>query len=65
MTVKEVIGRVAHIKNVRGDDEVAHSAEDNLHQDVLRAITEGARNSRKLAEEALKTLDIGFARWRA
>lgn len=64
MTVVEVIERVGKIKKIRGDDEVAHSNEDELHQDVLEAIAEGtAEDAMVMAAEALKTRDIGFARW--
>lgn len=63
MKIQEVIDRIANIKRIRGDDERAHGAEDALHQDVLRAIAGGTKNCRRLATEALKTLDIKFARW--
>ncbi len=63
MTVDDVIQRVAEINAERNDDEMAHSDEDSLHQDVLVAISNGVDNAQELALEALKTLDISFARW--
>ena len=63
MTVDEVIKQVAKIESCKGDDEVAHSAEDRLHRSVLQAIRRGHPEGRELAREALKTLDIEFCRW--
>ena len=63
MKVREVQDRVALIAAMTGDEEAAHSAEDNLHADVLRAIADGARNGRALAREVLKTEDLDFRRW--
>jgi len=44
-------------------DPQMHIFEDKLHQDVLKAIANGAENPEKLAKEALKTFDIKFSRW--
>jgi hypothetical protein len=63
MTVDEVRERVEKIRAMAGDDEAAHSEEDGLHQDVLAAIADGAEFAPALAAEALKTVDIDFARW--
>ena len=63
MDVDQVRNRVRHIDNIRSDDEAAHAEEDTLHQDVLQAIADGAANPAALAEEALKTKNIDFARW--
>ncbi len=64
MTVQDVIDRVEAIHHFRSDDEAAHSAEDSLHVDVLRAIATGQCDDPKgCAAAALRTLDIGFARW--
>ncbi len=60
LTVETIRERVELIRAQADDDERAHSAEDQLHQDVLRHFAE-AGNS--LAAEALKSLDIDFARW--
>lgn len=64
-TVEKVQARVAAIAAMAGDDEAAHSEEDELHQAVLSAIANGADNAPALAYEALKTGEIVFARWRA
>jgi hemerythrin-like domain-containing protein len=65
MKVQEVIDRVKAIQAKADDPEVAHSKEDALYLDVLRAIANGAKNSKELAKEALKTESIDFSRWYA
>lgn len=60
MTVEEVQERVEMIRRNADDDERAHAREDALHQDVLRYF---AATGNSVAVEALKTLDIEFARW--
>lgn len=65
MNIEAVEQRVAEIIAKADDDEVAHSLEDDLHQDVLASI--GLRSadpeSKALALAALATLDIQFSRW--
>lgn len=65
MTPTEARRRVAEIKAVAGDDEVAHSQEDKLRADVLRHIEAHSSDSwaRELCKIALSTSDIDFARW--
>jgi hypothetical protein len=63
VTTEEVRHRVDEIWESVNDDEHAHGLEDDLWQDVLRAIAAGAPNAAELATEALKTTDIEFARW--
>lgn len=64
MNVLQVQAAVALISTVAGDDERAHGAEDELHQALLRSIADGTcENPKACAAEALKTLDIDFARW--
>ena len=67
MTLDEIERRVAHIKDLCGDDEAAHSAEDALHIDVLEAIANGDISGllhiRDAARTALLTRDIDFQRW--
>lgn len=48
-----------------GDDEMAHIAEKKAWGMALAAIEAGAPNAQELAEEALKTQSIEFARWYA
>lgn len=46
------------------DDEVAHSLEDKLHQEVLEAIAKGQiENPSVAAKLALRTLKMDFARY--
>jgi hypothetical protein len=63
LTVAEVRKRVRQIGAERGDDECAHADEDQLHVDVLAAVSNGHPDSARLATEALKTQKIDFARW--
>ena len=66
MTSQDVLDRLREITAMAGDDEVAHSAEDRLHQDVLKAIADGSAESpENLARLALETRKIDFARWYA
>lgn len=63
ITVEEVKKHVERIREMAGDDEGAHGTEDDLWEEVLRAISEGAKKPKQLAIEALKTTEIDFARW--
>lgn len=65
MTPQDIRDRIAAINNIRHDDEAAHGEEDDLHQDVLQAIADGAADPDALAREALRTKDLDFARWYA
>lgn len=63
MTVEEIRKAVEEIAAEARDFEVAHGDEDSLHVSVLEAIAAGAPNAQELAREALKTLDLKFARY--
>lgn len=63
MTCDEVRKRVAEIADIIWDDERAHSMEDRLYVDIMRAIIAGASDPQSLCYEALKTQDLDFARW--
>jgi hypothetical protein len=63
VTTEEVALRVESVRRRAGDDEAAHSDEDRLWEDVLRAIAAGTENPAALASAALKTQDIDFNRW--
>lgn len=63
LTVEHVRQRLEEIKTFAGDSEAAHGAEDKLHQDILRAIAEGAADGPELAKAGLETLGIDFERW--
>jgi hypothetical protein len=65
LTVEDIKRRVAKIDAEKDDDETAHGSEDQLWEDVLKAIADGAEDPAALAREALKTRDIEFSRWRA
>jgi hypothetical protein len=64
MTPLEIRERVARIEGMKGDDEAAHTEEDDLWSDVLTAIASGACHSPgACAAEAIKTKAIRFSRW--
>ena len=67
MTLDEVRTRVDEIRAVASDDESAHSKEDDLYEDVLRAVMEDdcEPSASDLAATALTTKAINFARWTA
>lgn len=62
MTIEDVKERIQKIKDVKDDYEKAHSLEDELWRNVLREVAKGASNSQGLAEAALKSRWIRFAR---
>ena len=62
MNLEDVKAEVKRIEEMAYDDECAHGAEDDLHKAVLEYYAEGG-NDPLLAEEALKTSQIHFARW--
>lgn len=56
--------QVATIEKVKGDDEAAHSFQDDLFEAVLRQIADGKiKDTALAAKKALKVLDIEFSRW--
>jgi hypothetical protein len=64
MNAEMVRQRVEKIRAMAGDDEAAHGEEDNLREDLLRAIANGeCVNPQDCAQIALTTNDIDFARW--
>jgi hypothetical protein len=64
MTIQEVQRRLEEIRAVAHDDEMAHSSEDSLHQDVLTAIASGSCvDPAACAKAALTSNDILFSRW--
>jgi len=65
MEVIDVINRIAEIDEVKRDYEKAHSLEDSLRQDVLKAIARGRDpvKMRQLARTALKSTEIEFFRF--
>jgi hypothetical protein len=61
MTVEIIRERLDQIRRaaVEHNDEKAHNLEDVLHQDVLRYF---AATGNRVAQTALESLDIDFAR---
>lgn len=65
MTPEGVKERVAKIDVLGNDPESSHCAEDELFEDVLKAIAGGASDPADLAREAIKVLDFDHTRWYA
>lgn len=65
MTVEELRKRVEYLIENCGDDEGAHSNEDELRADVLQAIADGHPDAQELARLALRTSEADFSRWYA
>jgi hypothetical protein len=64
VTVEWCVSEVDAIRTISGDNEAAHTREDDLHKAVLKAIAEGnCDDAAGCAAAVLKTLDIDFARW--
>lgn len=64
MTVAHIERRIEMIRSLGRDFEAQHSEEDQLFEDVLRAIAneESLENARDLAEAALKSVELNFTR---
>jgi hypothetical protein len=63
MTEERALEELERIRAMAGDDESAHSAEDDFRAAVLMDIANGAPNAKELAAIALRTEEIDFARW--
>lgn len=63
MDVTKIRDRVHEIRVCSDNPEGAHTLEDALYLDVLRAIADGAENPEELAREALLAAEIMFPRW--
>lgn len=65
--IEEARQRFERVCELVDDDESAHAREDDLHIFALRMIRDGQVDSLKdaqaLADIALQTLDLKFARW--
>ena len=64
--VKKIVNSLANGMNADwADYEDMHIEEDDMCEDVLRAIAEGDPHSKLLAREALKSKNVKFTRWYA
>ncbi len=64
MTLNEINKAVAKIREIKRDDEAAHSLEDQLRENFIRHVARcGDKNLREMAEAVLKTGEIDFHRW--
>jgi hemerythrin-like domain-containing protein len=62
LTVERVKRCVQYIRDVQGDDEVAHAREDELHRAVLAHVASGFDGT-AVAAAAVKTTKLKFSRW--
>ena len=66
LTLQAIAKDIETLKGLVDDDERAHSFEDGLHEEVLKAIAEGrCEDPAKAAALALTTRNIEFCRWYA
>lgn len=66
MNLQDIQKRVQEIKDISGDDEVAHAMEDDLYVAFVKFVSEnGSPELSEMAKEVLKTENIDFARWYA
>ena len=66
MTREDIKVRLAKIHDSQGDDEVAHSLEDDLRADFLNSIAVGAvplEDIQDLAALVLTSRELDFERW--
>ena len=67
MTIKQIQDHIDEIKSMSGDDEAAHSKEDDLYYGFVDYVSRlDVLNGEDLQEKAaliLSTKDIEFARW--
>jgi hypothetical protein len=65
MTTEDIEAKISDIFRaaaIQDNFELAHSLEDRLRRDVLRAIANGADNAADLARAALRSSQIRFER---
>lgn len=66
ITPENIISQVAEIKKYadKGDDEVAHSRQDSMYEDIISAIANDmCPDPKTCCLEAIKSWDIPFAHW--
>jgi lipase chaperone LimK len=65
MTTEEIEKRLEQIKNMAGDDESAHGAEDDLYREFIAYVAslDSLPSLSAKAKLILTTKDINFARW--
>jgi hypothetical protein len=70
MTLLEISRRLREIESSKGDDEIAHSMEDDLIYDFIEYLSNLQQSDIDYrivdkAQEILKVKDIDFERWYA
>ena len=64
--IRKALVEIASIGEERGDDETAHSLEDDLHIAFIRFVADKGQSRpalSRLAQLVLTSGDIKFARW--
>jgi len=68
MTIEKINERLQNIEAIKGDPEMAHVGQDELHQEFIAYVADLEAHLPELAAKAklvLKTNEINFARWYA
>ena len=66
LTKEDAIKLVDAIEKIKGDDEIAHTEEDNLRELYVESCANGLYTKKEMIEIGkivLSTKDISFARW--
>lgn len=64
MTLDEIKNAIELIVQIKGDDERAHSEEDELRAGFIQHVAaNGPADLAAMTREVLKTDEIDFARW--
>ena len=63
MNLRQAKERVASIEAIQGDDEAAHSQEDELYLDFVKMVAKGTHKHAEIAREILRTKEMNCARW--
>jgi len=63
VTLGEVRQEVERIRACAGDDEAAHSYEDDLRHKFIEYVASQGGQLAEMAKLVLSTTDIDFARW--
>ena len=63
MDLQGIKDRLKEIRELAGDDERAHSLEDELYEVLLQHCAIHCKQCGPLAIEALKSQEIKFERW--
>ena len=64
MDLQYIEQKVSKIDRMRGDDEMAHTEEDELYAEFIELVAKsGPQELAAMAAAVLKTREIRFSRW--